>query len=194
MRKFSVVSAIVLAVLVTACNSSGQSVSDTSENTESTTAQNMDIYGGDATGAKPEIEINAVSITAYGQILNNACVYLNENCEDKITGDVKTRYDETCDRLHNINLIGIVAVSQMSDEEREDIFRQLEEIEVSLFDDIAAEIGVKAELTEAVTTTAAKSEGRISAEPETEDVSEEATEDTVEETTSELSERITAGK
>jgi hypothetical protein len=188
MRKFSVVSVIVLAVLATACNSSGQSVSDTSEITELTTEQTA------TATAKPEIEINAVSITAYGQILNNACVYLNENCADKITGDVKKEYDETCDKLHNINLIGIAAVTQMSDEEREEIFQQLEEVEVSLFDSVAAKIGVKAELTEAITTTAAKSEGRLSAEPETEvetDTTEETSEESAETTSEEVGERIT---
>lgn len=189
MRKFSVVSVIVLAVLATACNSSGHSVSDTSEITETTTEQTA------GTSAKPKIEVNAVSITAYGQILNNACVYLNENCADKITGDVRKEYDDTCEKLHNINLIGISAVTQMSDEEREEIFQQLEEIEVSLFDSVAAQIGVKAELTEAITTTAAKSEGRISVEPETqtEAVEEETVgEDTSEVTTEEVSERLTA--
>lgn len=150
MRKLSVVSAVAAALLLTACNSNGQqSVADTAGTditTEATTAQ-FETH---------ELTANAETITAYGQLLNNACVYLNENYSDKITGKVREEYDATCERLHNINLQGISAVAKKSDEERNEIFSQLEEIERSIFDSVAQQIGVKAELTEAITTTADK--------------------------------------
>ena len=176
MSKISAVSILILMLLLTACGSSHEPAADTAGLTESTTEE------------VPEVPIvaNAETITAYGQLLNDACVYLNENYADKITGDVRTEYDATCERLHNINLKGISAVAQMSDEEREEIFSQLEEIENIIFDSVADKIGVKAELTEAVTTTADKADTEVSGEL--------ITGSPVETTTAAEPERITAAE
>lgn len=150
MRKRHVVSVFALMLMLSACSGSNadKAANDTTSEaqTETTTAEYE----------THELVANAETITAYGQLLNNACVYLNENYADKITGDVRKEYDKTCQKLHNINLQGISAFAAMSDRERNEIFSQLEEIEKSIFDSVAKEIGVRAELTEAVTTTADK--------------------------------------
>lgn len=156
MSKISAVSILLLTLLLTACGGSDEpAATDTAELTESTT---------EAVSEEVPIVANAETITAYGQLLNDACVYLNENYADKITGEVRIEYDATCERLHNINLQGISAVAQMSDSEREAIFARLEEIENIIFDSVAEQIGVKAELTEAVTTTADKADTEVSGE------------------------------
>ena len=177
MSKISAVSLILLLLFMTACGgSANEPAADTAELTESTTE------------AVPEMTLvaNAETITAYGQILNEACVYLNENHAQKITGEVRAEYDAACERLHNINLQGISAVAQMSDREREDIFSALEEIEGIIFDSVAEQIGVKAELTEAVTTTADKAD--------TQDPGEPITGSPQETTTAAAPERITAAE
>lgn len=146
----------------------------------------------------PPLSATAETLTAYGQILNNACVYLNENYDSKIKGDVRKRYDELRDKLHNINLKGINTYAAMSEEERNEVFSQLEEIENGLFDDVADKIGIKAELTEAITTTAdkkadlkAKSEVITTSQEETAAAAESADPDS-ETTTGSEHERITA--
>lgn len=154
MSKISAVSVLLTVLFITACGSTQEPAPDTAELTEATTQEVSDI----------PMVANAETITAYGQLLNEACVYLNENHSDKITGKVKEGYDSACERLHNINLQGISAVAQLSESEREDIFAQLEDIEGIIFDRVAEEIGVKAELTEAVTTTANRAEDKVSGE------------------------------
>jgi hypothetical protein len=150
MRKLSVVSVVAVALLLTACNGNGQqSVTDTSDT-------DIIAEADDVSTETQQLVVNAETITAYGQILNNACVYLNENYNSKINGRVRQEYDKTCEKLHNINLKGINTFAQMSDEERNEVFAELEGIENSIFDSVAAQIGVKAELTEAITTTADK--------------------------------------
>lgn len=148
MRNWQVISVLVFVLLMTACSVPKQTTDKTDADiTTEVTAQQTKTH---------ELVANAETISAYGQLLNNACVYLNENYGDKITGDVRKEYDATCERLHNINLQGISAFAQKSDEERSELFAQLEEIERSIFDSVADKIGVKAELTEAITTTADK--------------------------------------
>lgn len=144
MIKRSVVSVVLCAFVFAGCSGNRSQTADTTELTETTTAY----------VETPSIAVNAETITAYGQLLNNACVYLNENYAGEITGRNRMEYDETCERLHNINLRGIGEFSRASQEERDKAFAELEEIEISIFDHVAAEIGVKAELTEAITTTA----------------------------------------
>lgn len=151
--KKPIIAALAAAMLLSGCTNShteqdaGKAETQmTTELTESTTEQ-LPAY---------PLTPNAETITAYGQLLNNACVYLNENHADKITGDIRQEYDAACEELHNINLQGISAFAKKSEEERSEIFSQLEEIERIIFDSVAQEIGVKAELTEAVTTSADK--------------------------------------
>lgn len=179
MRKRHAVSALALMLMLSACSGSNadKAANDTTqEQTETTTAEYE----------THELVANAETITAYGQLLNNACVYLNENYADKITGDVRKEYDKTCQKLHNINLQGISAFAAMSDRERNEIFSQLEEIEKSIFDSVAKEIGVRAELTEAVTTTADKKTDKKASSEVITATQNEAT------TAAEESERITA--
>lgn len=144
MIKRLVVSVVLCAFVFIGCGSNGVQTADTSELTETTTAA-VEV---------PAISVNAETISAYGQLLNNACVYLNENYAGKIVGRNRKNYDELCEKLHNINLRGISEFSSISQEERDKVFAELEEIEIAIFDSVADEIGVKAELTEAITTTA----------------------------------------
>jgi hypothetical protein len=180
---------VVLVMLVLSACDSTTTTAVVQETTEATTeyVDDMDIQ-------TPELVANAETIAAYGQLLNNACVYLNENYDDKITGDVRKEYDETAARLHNINLQGMSVMADKSDEERNEVFAELEEIEKSLFDSVAEKIGVKAELTEAVTTTADRysKPAVITSDEETETSSEDTTgEDTTAETETE-GERLTS--
>ncbi|GEM_PF-4130509 len=158
MRKLSVVSVAAIALLLGACNGNGQQSRTDTADTDITTEITTAVF------ETHELVANAETITAYGQLLNNACVYLNENYSDRITGEVRQEYDATCAKLHDINLQGISAVAQKSDGERNEIFSQLEEIERSIFDSVAQQIGVKAELTEAITTTADKADNRARGE------------------------------
>lgn len=143
------------------------------------TSAEADPQGAD-TDRLPKLSPAAETITAYGQILNNACVYINENHKQQLTGDLLTLYEETAERLHRINLKGIDAYGAMELSEREQVLLQLEDIETVLFEQVAEGINIKAELTEAVTTTADKKA----------DIKKAAQPITVEETTVE---RITAG-
>jgi hypothetical protein len=188
--KGTVTVGVVLAMLTLSACGNTANTDATQETTEVTTeyVDDMDIQ-------TPELVANAETIAAYGQLLNNACVYLNENYADKIAGDVRKEYDETAARLHDINLQGMSVMAEKSDEERNEVFDELEEIEKSLFDSVAEQIGVKAELTEAVTTTAdrySKPSGVITSDEESEISSEDTTsEDTSAEAETE-GERLTS--
>ncbi len=73
MRKWLVLS---LVLLCTAC-SNGKGDNKTAESDIDTEVTTDNI-------SAPALSANAETLTAYGQVLNNACVYLNENYGDSI--------------------------------------------------------------------------------------------------------------